>query len=129
MAMKSKIGINLIKIASIYMVLGLILGVIMGMSKNHTLTTVHAHMSLLGWSTMGITGLIYISLPDCGNNALAKTHFWLHNIGLPIIVVSLTLFYGYGNAQAEPVAGIGSIIVLLGLIAFAANILINVKGN
>ena len=127
--MKSKIGINLIKIASIYMVIGLILGVIMGLSKNHTLSTIHAHMSLLGWTTMGITGLIYISIPDCGNNALAKIHFWLHNIGLPIMVVSLVLYYGYGNAQAEPIAGIGSIIILLGLIAFTANIFMNAKDN
>ena len=127
--MKSKIGVNLIKIASIYMVLGLILGVIMGLSKNHALFTVHSHMSLLGWTTMAITGLVYISIPDCGNNALAKIHFWLHNIGLPIILVSLAIFYGYGNAQAEPIAGIGSIIVLLGLVAFAVNIFRNVKGG
>ena len=125
----SKIGVTLIKIASIYMMIGLVIGLIMGLSGNHALATVHSHISLLGWTTMVITGLIYIVRPKCADSKLSKLYFWLHNIGLPIMVFGLTLSYGYGNAQAEKVAGIGSIIVLLSLLVFTINIFKNLKND
>ena len=125
--MKSKIGVTLVKIALIYMMIGLVIGLIMGLSGNHALTTVHSHMGLLGWSTMVITGLIYIVRPGCADSKLSNLYFWLHNIGLPIMVIGLGLQYGYGNAQAEKLSGIGSIIVLLALLIFAVNIFKNLK--
>ena len=127
--MKSTIGVTLVKIALIYMMIGLVIGLIMGMSGNHALATVHSHISLLGWTTMVITGLVYILRPRCADSKLSILYFWLHNIGLPIMMVSLALFYGYGNAQAEKVAGIGSIIVLLSLFVFSINIFKNLKND
>ena len=127
MEMRSKMGVTLVKIASIYMMIGLFIGLMMGLSGNHALATVHSHISLLGWTTMVITGLVYIAKPKCANSKLSILYFWLHNIGLPIMVFSLALLYGYGNAQAEKFAGIGSIIVLLSLLVFAINIFKNLK--
>lgn len=126
--MKSKMGVTLIKISSIYMVIGLIAGLIMGMSGNHSLVTVHSHLSLVGWATMAIIGLIYVVRPQCADNKLSVWHFWLHNIGLPVMIISLTLQYGYGNAEAEKFAGIGSIIIFVALLLFTINIYKNI-GN
>ena len=47
----SKIGINLIKIGVVYLVAGLSLGIVMGISHNFTLSSLHAHVLLLGWVT------------------------------------------------------------------------------
>ena len=68
MEKKSKVGVNLVKIASVYMMVGLVNGLIMGLSGDHALATVHSHISLLGWTTMAITGLVYILNPRCANN-------------------------------------------------------------
>jgi len=76
---------------------------------------------LLGWTTMAITGVIYIVVPACANSKLAGLHFWLHNIGLPLMIFSLALFE-YGNAEAEKFIGIGSTIVFLSLLVFTVNI-------
>lgn len=129
MEAKNTVGIRLIKIASIYMAVALFLGLIMGMSGDHALTTVHSHMSLLGWTTMAITGFIYMLRPRCANSRLSGIHFWLNNIGLPIMILGLVLSYGYGNAQAEKVAGIGSIIVLVSLSVFAINMFKNLRND
>jgi cbb3-type cytochrome oxidase subunit 1 len=125
--MKSKIGSTLVKIASVYMMIGLFIGLIMGISGNHTVATVHSHILLLGWTTMAITGLVYIVRPRCAESKLAILYFWLHNIGLPIMVTGLGLQYGYGNEQAEKLSGIGSIIVLFALLIFAVNIFKKLK--
>ena len=125
METRNTVGIKLIKIASVYMMVSLFLGLVMGMSGNHALTTVHSHMSLLGWTTMAITGIVYILRPRCANSRLSSIHFWLNNIGLPIMIFGLVLSYGYGNAQAEKIAGVGSIIVLLSLSVSAMNIIKN----
>jgi hypothetical protein len=127
MEIKSKIGLNLIKIASVYMMIGLFIGLIMGISGNHAVVTVHSHVSLAGWTTMAITGLVFILRPRCAQSKLASLYFWLHNIGLPIMLIGLGLQYGYGNAEAEKLSGIGSIIVLLALLIFAVNIFKNLK--
>ena len=119
--MKDRIGINLLKIAALYMLAGLASGMFMAISKDHTLASAHSHITLLGWTTMAITGVVYIVVPACANSKLAGVHFWLHNIGLPLMVCSLALFE-YGNAAAEKFIGIGSTIVLLSLLVFTINI-------
>jgi cbb3-type cytochrome oxidase subunit 1 len=119
--MKERIGINLLKIAALYMVAGLASGMYMAISKDHTLAGAHSHITLLGWTTMAITGVIYFVVPACANSRLAGAHFWLHNIGLPVMIYSLASFE-YGNAAAEKFIGIGSTVVLLALLIFTVNI-------
>jgi cbb3-type cytochrome oxidase subunit 1 len=126
METKNTVGIRLVQIAAIYMVIGLGMGLFMAVAKDHTLSTVHSHLSLLGWMTMGIAGLIYMAAPSCVTSPLARWHFWLHNVGLPIMIVSLAL-KEYGNDHAEKFVGLGSIVVLVALVVFAINVLKNLR--
>lgn len=126
MERKGNLGVSLIKIAAVYMIIGLVGGIVMAVSKNHVLATVHSHILLLGWTTMAITGLVYSVRPACAYNRLTVMHFWLHNIGLPIMLFSLAL-YLYGNAQAEKFIGLGSTLVLFGMIFFTINVIKNLK--
>ena len=118
------LGVNMLRMAAIYMVLGLGMGMAMAVSGDHTLSSVHSHLSLLGWATMAITGLVYLVLPDCAGNRLATLHFWGHVVGLPVMMASLALKI-YGHAWAEPVLGGSSVLVLLSLVVFSANLLRN----
>ena len=83
------VGRKLIRIALIYMLLGLFMGLGMAMSHDWTLVPVHSHILLLGWATMAIAGVIYVVEPRCANRKLASVHFWGHNIGFPMMMVSL----------------------------------------
>ena len=117
-------GVRLIQISAVYMVIGLSLGLAMGVSGNFSLTSVHAHIALLGWATMAITGIVYLVMPNCARSWLATLHFWGHNVGLPVMVASLAI-KDYVRTNMEPVIGAGSTLVLVSLVLFAVNLLRN----
>jgi cbb3-type cytochrome oxidase subunit 1 len=119
-------GIRLLKIAVVYLLIGACLGLGMGITEKFTLAPVHAHLLLLGWASLALAGLIYHVYPAAGETRLARIHFWLHNLGLPVFMVGLGMLLT-GSAGAGPVVGIGATVVLVGLATFVANVLINVK--
>ena len=124
----NKVGTRLIKIAVLYLIVGLGLAFFMIAAKDRSLTTVHSHVLLLGWMTMGLTGLIYLTAPACANSRLAAWHFWLHNVGLPVMMISLAI-QEYGHPEFEPGTGIGSTIVLVALLLFTINVFRNLKST
>ncbi|MED4332180.1 hypothetical protein P9223_00510, partial [Geobacillus stearothermophilus] len=50
------------------------------------------------------------SLPQAAATKWAKVHFWLHNIGLPVMMIGL-IFVVYGNEAFVPVTAIGGVLV------------------
>ncbi len=114
------------KIAALYLVAGVALGLHMAKSGNHTMYPVHAHINLLGWVSMTLFGLIYRQFPGMGNSLLGKAHFWLYNLALPVNMVMLYLFLG-GDTGIEPVLGIASMVLGLAIALFAINVVKNAK--
>jgi hypothetical protein len=100
-----------------YFVIGIGLGVFMGASGNHTMFPVHAHINLLGWASMGLTGLLYRSFPAAAQSALAAWHFWLYQVAAPVMLIGVAAIYS-GHADAEPVVGAASIVVLVSVLIF-----------
>lgn len=100
-----------------YFVIGVGLGVFMGASGNHSLFPAHAHINLLGWASMALTGLLYRSFPAAAQTALAAWHFWLYQLALPVMLLAVVAIYsGYPNA--EPVAGAASVVVFISVLLF-----------
>jgi uncharacterized membrane protein YhaH (DUF805 family) len=64
--------------------------------------------------------------PAAGASRLARIHFWLHNLALPVMMVALTALL-LGNEAAVPFLGTAEIVAAVGVIVFAANVFINVK--
>lgn len=60
-------------------------------------------------------------MPESARNWLAKGHFWLHNLALPVQMVALTLFLK-GNPAVEPVLAAASVAIGVGLVLFAINL-------
>ena len=118
------IGLKLIKIAVLYMLSGLLMGLAMGISGNFRLTTVHTHTLMLGWATIALAGIVYVVMPGCSRGLLAKLHFWGHNIGLPVMIVSLA-FTAYGFGGAEKTIAAGSALVVVSLALFTFNVVKN----
>lgn len=100
-----------------YFVIGISLGVYMGASGNHTLFTVHAHVNLLGWASMGLTGLLYRSFPAAAKTKLAACHFWLYQLAVPVMLLAVAAVYS-GVKGADPVAGVSSLMVLVSVLCF-----------
>ena len=85
-------GSRLIKISAIYFVIGVSLGLYMSIVHSYVLTSVHVHINLLGWVSLALAGIIYTLFPDLASTKLAKIHFWLHNITLPIMMLGLCVY-------------------------------------
>lgn len=126
--LKKGVGMALrfLKIAVVYLVIGAVLGLVMGISGKFNLAPVHAHLLLLGWASLALAGLVYHWYPDAAATKLARSHFWLHNVGLPAFMAGLALLLS-GNEWALPIAAGSATVVLVGLVLFAANVLFNVK--
>ncbi|WP_342041535.1 cytochrome-c oxidase [Bacillus sp. OTU2372] len=119
-------AVKLIKISVIYFVIGVLIGMYMSMTEAFDLTPVHVHINLLGWMSMALAGLIYVGFPNAAETKLAKVHFWLHNISLPIMMIGLALLVS-GVDSAGPTVAVGGTLLVIGIIVFAINILKNVK--
>ena len=112
---------RLIKIAVFYLVAGVTMGIVMGITHEFVLAPVHAHINLLGWATLGIIGVIYHAYPAAGETRLATVHFWIHNTALPVFMVGLG-FALTGHEAFLPVAIAGAMGVAIGIVVFAVNI-------
>lgn len=124
----SPVGIVWLKMAVLYLMVGVALGIAMGASENFTLRPVHAHINLLGWATMALAGLVYSVYPHAGMNRLAKVHFWTTNLALPVMSIALTLLL-LGQRAAIPFLAASEIVTALGIVSFAFNIFLNLKKN
>lgn len=114
------------RLAAAYLLASVGLGMTMGASGDFALRSVHSHLSLLGWSTLALAGLIYRVFPEAAASRLARVHFWLYNLALPLMIGSLAaLLLGYPGAA--PVLAGSQIVLVAGLLAFAVNVLFNVR--
>lgn len=116
-----------LKIAAVYFTVGVLLGMTMGIIQDFRLASVHAHINLLGWVSMALFGVIYHFYPHAAETRLAKTHFWLHNIGLPVMQIGLAIEIVSGNTALLPVVIISSLLVVVGVILFTINLFIQLS--
>jgi hypothetical protein len=122
-------GIVWIKLAVLYLVVGVAIGIGMGASQNFTLRPVHAHVNLLGWTTLAISGIIYTIFPQTGSTTLARIHFWLLNLALPLMMGSLAYVLLTGDVKVLPVLVVSEISAAVSILAMMANIFLNLQNR
>jgi hypothetical protein len=115
-----------LKIAVVYLFVGALLGITMGIFQNFALVPVHAHIGLLGWATLALAGVIYHLHPAAAKTRLAQLHFWIHNLALPVFMIGLSIYLS-GHPAFMGVVIVAALLVLIGLALFMVNILSNVK--
>lgn len=120
------IGILWLRIALVYFVIGTAFGIVLSITQQFEFSSVHSHLSLLGWVTFALSGIIYCIFPKTGKCRLGWLHFWLFNVGLPLMSISL-FFYLDGQESVEPILALGSLIYAAGVICFALNIFLNIS--
>lgn len=118
--------VRLIKLAVVYLVIGMTLGIGMGIAQDHTLRGVHVHINLLGWATLALAAVVFHIFPHLARTRLAAIWFWVYNLALPVAMIALG-FVLYGDLRAETGVKIGFTLVWIAGILFAANVLINLR--
>jgi len=103
--------------AAVYAVIGMALGLVMGMTKDHSQMPTHAHLLVIGWVSFAIFGFFYHLFPRAAASRLAAAHFWLAQASFLVLIAGLFfLFSGYTGA--DPVAAAASAGYLVSMILF-----------
>lgn len=113
--------VRLIKIAAIYLVVGMTLGVGMGMSHNFLFRSVHAHINLMGWASIAVAALVFHVFPETARTRLATAWFWTYNLSVPLCLAALALVVS-GNTWAAPALVVGELGVWSSGVMFAINL-------
>ena len=107
-----------LRIAVLYFIAGVAVGLGMAMSGVTILRPVHVHLNLLGWASMMLFGLFYRAVPAAAETKLAKAHFWIYVPAHLVQMVTLTMYYS-GNKAVDPILGLSSIVVGVAVLCFA----------
>jgi len=109
------------RLAVLYLIAGISLGLFMAASHDHSMFPAHAHLNLLGWVTMSIFAVFYRLWPAAAASKLAKAHFWVYVPAHFVQMVTLFILMR-GNESIEPVLAIASVVVGVAIIVFAINL-------
>ncbi|PIC66691.1 hypothetical protein CSV71_07715 [Sporosarcina sp. P21c] len=96
-------GARWIKAAVIYFLIGVGFGLYMHATIQLQWGATHAHINVVGWLTTAMIGVIYTIYPQAGNSILGKSHFWLYNIGLPVLLIGMLII--------QPALGLPMILI------------------
>ena len=102
-------------IGALWLVLGMILGIVMGASQNYQFMPIHAHMNLVGFACHSIFGLSYRHWPAMKESGLAPFQFWIFVLATPITL--LGLYFTLTGGPLLPTI-VGSLGILIGAVLF-----------
>ena len=111
------IGNRFILSGVVYALLGMSLGIVMGASHDFTLAPVHAHTNLLGWVSMVLFGLVYRSNSAMAAENLAKLQFWIFNLALITMMITLSMVVK-GNESVVTILAISEFAAVIGMLIF-----------
>jgi cbb3-type cytochrome oxidase subunit 1 len=96
---------------------GMLWGLHMAISDNHAAMPAHAHLNLLGWVSLFLFGIYYRLHPSLDTAKIALVQAWVWIIGTIIMAIGVGLV-STGTTSGEPIAAIGSLIVLADMLLF-----------
>jgi hypothetical protein len=108
-----------------YGIFGFAFGIWVGINERFDQAHLHAHINLIGFASMVLFGLLYRAYPAIAESKLALAHFLIYTIGAILFLAGIPLAQAH---QTIALAVIGSMSVLVGLLVFLANFLLNVFG-
>jgi putative Mn2+ efflux pump MntP len=104
--------------AAVLMVIaGMIWGIVMGISQDHSTLPAHAHLNLLGWVSLFLFGIYYRLHPAIDSSRLASLQVGIWIIVTIILTIGVALVHS-GHSIGEPIAAVSSLLVLADMLFF-----------
>jgi peptidoglycan/LPS O-acetylase OafA/YrhL len=103
--------------AVVMVIAGMVWGIVMAISQDHSAMPAHAHLNLLGWVSLFLFGIFYHLHPaiDRSRAALVQVALWI--VGTVILTTGVGLIHT-GHDVGEPIAAVGSFTVLTAMVLF-----------
>ena len=114
-----RIDVYFLLLATVLLIFGAGLGMMMGASEDFHLVPVHAHLNLAGWASLGLFGLTYRAYPALAATKLARYHF------IVSATASVLLPIGIGLAALRGAPGLAifaSVLWTLGVLMFLVQV-------
>jgi len=101
--------------AAIFALCGMMWGIEMAITQDHSLSPAHGHLNLVGFVAMSVFGTYYALTPQAANSALARFHYVLMTLAVVTLSVGIALAI---SMEQEMLAKIGSILAALSMAVF-----------
>ncbi|MDB5554667.1 MAG: hypothetical protein JWL86_4651 [Rhizobium sp.] len=103
----------------VYLLVGMVFGIWMSATQDHTLAPAHAHLNLIGGVLMAIFGGFYTLFPAAAETMLAKIHVATTHLAVwfmfPGIIMAI-------QGKGEMLAKTGSILAIITIVLFAIQV-------
>ena len=106
------------RMAVLCLIAGMLWGLHMAISQDHSAHPAHAHLNLLGWVCLFLFGIYYRLHPALEHDKRAHVQVWSWLVGTVVMVIGVGLVHT-GRMAGEPLAAIGSLIVFASILLFA----------
>jgi len=103
--------------AVVFVMAGMIWGIIMAISEDHSAMPAHAHLNLLGWVSLFLFGIYYRLHPSLETAKSAIVQVWVWIAGTIILAIGVGLVHT-GHAIGDPIAAVASFVALFGMLLF-----------
>lgn len=100
-----------------FAICGMIWGLVMAISEDHSALPAHAHLNLLGWVSLFLFGIYYRLHPLLDGARAAFVQVWVWIVATIILTIGVGLLYT-GHAIGRPPAALGSLVALLDMLFF-----------
>ncbi len=106
--------------AVLCVLVGMAWGIRMAVSQDHLLSGAHAHLNLVGWTTMALFGLYYRLTPPAAAGWLARLHAGIAILGVVVMVPGIVVAITSGEAG---LAAAGALLTALSMAIFLITVL------
>jgi len=111
----NRLSLAFFSTGAVFVLCGMIWGMVMGSTQNFTMAPAHAHLNLVGWASLALMGTFY-QLSGRGGR-LGWANYILSTAGVLVMVPFLALLLS-GKPQYEGGVIAGSVLAALGMATF-----------
>ena len=106
------------KLAVLFVIAGMAMGIGMAAAHDHSIMPAHAHLNLLGWVSLFLFGIYYKLHPALERSRLAFVQVVIWSVGTVVLTIGVAAIH-LGYETAEPVTAMASFILLAAMLLFA----------
>jgi hypothetical protein len=96
---------------------GMVWGLQMAISGDHSAFPAHAHLNLLGFVALFLFGFYYRLNPSIEQSRLALPQVWIWIVATVVLAIGVGLVHT-GHAIGDPIAAVGSLAVFADALLF-----------
>ena len=111
--------------AVLLVLVGMVWGIVMGIPQDHSAMPAHAHLTLLGWVSLFLVGILYHLLfgifyhlhPAVDRSRVAILQVWIWIAATVVLPIGVALVHS-GYQIGDLVAGVGAVAVFADIVLF-----------